>query len=51
MLKKRITGAQEKRRPPVMAARAPSTRRDSPATSTGSGERLRITDRCVAARW
>jgi len=50
-VKNRPTTRQENAEPPVIAPRAVSTIRDSRATSAGSGERLRITDRCVAARW
>src|SRR5262249_18511543 len=42
---------QENDLPPVTAARAVSTSRDSLATSDGSGKRLRTADRWVAARW
>ena len=36
---------------PTTAARAAATRRDSRATSSGSGDRVCTTDRWVAARW
>ena len=51
VVKNRPTARHDPGCAPVIAERPASTIRDSRATSAGSGERLRITDRCVAVRW